>query len=46
MDGTPFARIGRCTGDGRMLVKVGQEEVLSLGLEEMKDAWQKTLRGL
>jgi phosphoribosylformylglycinamidine synthase len=46
MGATIFARIGWCTDDRRMVIESGGREVLSLSLDEMKEAWQGTLSGL
>ncbi|UCF88335.1 MAG: phosphoribosylformylglycinamidine synthase subunit PurS [bacterium] len=46
MGETAWARIGTCTEEKQLVVKKGDGKVLSLSLEEMKEAWQRTLRGL
>ena len=46
MAGTIWARIGQCTGERRLVIEQGGRNVLSLALDEMKQAWQGTLEGL
>jgi phosphoribosylformylglycinamidine synthase II len=46
MGSTAWARIGQCTSEGRLVVRKGEKEVLSLSLDEMKEKWQGTLSGL
>jgi phosphoribosylformylglycinamidine synthase len=46
MGRTAWARIGQCNDEGRLVIRKGEEKVLSLSLGEMKEAWQRTLRGL
>ncbi|MGD8352835.1 MAG: phosphoribosylformylglycinamidine synthase subunit PurS [Pseudomonadota bacterium] len=43
---TVWARIGQCTGDRRLVITKGETTVLSLALDDMKEAWQKTLKGI
>ncbi len=46
MGRTAWARIGQCTDEGRLVIRKGEEKVLSLSLGEMKEAWQETLSKL
>jgi phosphoribosylformylglycinamidine (FGAM) synthase-like enzyme len=46
MGDTVWARIGECTDDRRLVIRKGKQETLSLPLDEMKKAWQKTLINL
>ncbi len=45
MEGTPFGRVGQTTAAWRMRVTgLSGNAVIDLSLEEMKEAWQRTLR--
>ncbi len=46
MGETAWARIGQCIDDRRLVIRNGEQEVLSLSLDEMKRVWQEPLRGL
>jgi phosphoribosylformylglycinamidine synthase len=46
MGHTAWSRIGQCTGDRLLVIRKGEKKMLSLSLDEMKEAWQKTLSGL
>ncbi|MCX9083796.1 MAG: phosphoribosylformylglycinamidine synthase subunit PurL [Candidatus Methanoperedens sp.] len=44
MKGTVFADVGEVTKQQEFIVKDGEKMVIRIGIEELKDAWQKTLR--
>ena len=44
MDGNVFADIGTVTEDKEFIVTENESVVLNVGIDELKDAWQKTLR--
>jgi len=45
MEGTPHGRVGQTTASLRMRVTgLSGNAVIDLSLEEMKEAWQRTLR--
>jgi phosphoribosylformylglycinamidine synthase len=44
MKGTVFADVGAVTARQDFMVMDGEKVVLSAGIDELKDAWQKTLR--
>jgi phosphoribosylformylglycinamidine synthase len=44
MKGTVFADVGAVTAQQDFMVKDGEKVVLCVGIDELKDAWQKTLR--
>jgi len=46
MGATGWARIGECTEDKHLVINNGERGVLALSLDEMKEAWQGTLKGL
>ncbi|NOY86287.1 MAG: phosphoribosylformylglycinamidine synthase [Deltaproteobacteria bacterium] len=46
MENTACAKIGECTGDRRLLIRDHGKVVVSLGIEEIGDAWQSPLGGL
>ncbi|UCG39634.1 MAG: phosphoribosylformylglycinamidine synthase, partial [bacterium] len=46
MEGTACARIGRCDGTGKVVVVAGGSEIISLGIDRLREAWQAPLREL
>jgi hypothetical protein len=44
MKGNVFADVGAVTAQQNFTVMDGEKVVLSTGIDELKEAWQKTLR--